>query len=40
MELLTLDSHDNWVFGLSGFHSQITIGNDASSESVIENQSP
>jgi lysophospholipase L1-like esterase len=41
MELLTLDSHDNWVFGLSGFHSQITIGKDVIWEdSTVKNQLP
>ena len=41
MELLTLDNHDNWVFGLSGFHSQITIGKDVIWEdSIVKNQLP
>ena len=39
MELLTIDSRDNWVFGLSGFHSQITIGKDVIWEdSIVKNQ--
>ena len=28
IELRTIDSRDNWVFSLSGFHSQVTIGED------------
>ena len=41
MELLTIDSRDNWVFGLSGFHSQITIGKDVIWEdSIVKNQLP
>ena len=27
IELRTIDSRDNWVFSLSGFHYEITIGN-------------
>jgi hypothetical protein len=27
IELRTIDSSNNWVFDLSGFHSQVTIGN-------------
>ena len=26
-ELVTIDSRDNWVYSLSGFHYEITIGN-------------
>ena len=26
IELRTIDSRNNWVFSLSGFHSQVTIG--------------
>lgn len=27
IELITIDSRDNWVYSLSGFHYEITIGN-------------
>jgi hypothetical protein len=27
MQLRTIDSPDNWVYGLSGFHYEVTIGN-------------
>ena len=27
MELITIDSRDNWVYSLSGFHYEVTIGN-------------
>ena len=26
-ELITIDSRDNWVYSLSGFHYEITMGN-------------
>ena len=40
IELRTIDSRDNWVFSLSGFHSQITIGKDVVLEdSIVKNQS-
>ena len=31
-KLLTIDSRDNWIFGFSSFHSQITIEKDVDSE--------
>ena len=27
IELITIDSRDNWVYSLSGFHYEVTIGN-------------
>ena len=40
IELRTIDSRNNWVFSLSGFHSQVTIGKDVILEdSIIKNQS-
>ena len=40
IELRTIDSRNNWVFSLSGFHSQVTIGKDVILEySIVKNQS-
>ena len=38
IELRTIDSRDNWVFSLSGFHSQVTIGDVILKDSIIKNQ--
>ena len=39
IELRTIDSRDNWVFSLSGFHSQVTIGQDTIlKDSIVKNQ--
>jgi len=39
IELRTIDSRDNWVFTLSGFHSQVTIGEDVIlKDSISKNQ--
>ena len=39
IELRTIDSRDNWVFSLSGFHSQVTIGEDVIlKDSIVKNQ--
>jgi len=39
IELRTIDSRDNWVFSLTGFHSEITIGEDIILEdSKLKNQ--
>ena len=41
IELRTIESRDNWVFSLSGFHSQITIGKDVVVEDpILKNQRP
>ena len=40
IELRTIDSRENWVFSLSGFRSQITIGQDVIlGDSIVKNQS-
>jgi lysophospholipase L1-like esterase len=39
IELRTIDSRDNWVFSLSGFHSQVTIGEDIIlKDSIVKDQ--
>ena len=40
IELRTIDSHDNWVFNLSGFNSQITIREDGALENTIVKTEP
>jgi hypothetical protein len=40
IELRTIDSRNNWVFNLSGFHSEINIEKDITfEETFIENRS-
>ena len=39
IELRTIDSRNNWVFSLSGFHSQVTIEKDVIlDDSIVKNQ--
>ena len=39
-ELRTIDSTDNWVFNLSGFHSEINIEKDGASKETLEENKP
>ena len=40
IELRTIDAPENWVFSLSGFHSEITIEKDTTFEETLsENKS-
>ena len=39
IELRTIDSRDNWIFSLSGFHSQVIVGEDVIlKDSIVKNQ--
>ena len=40
IELRTIDSRDNWTFGLSGFNSKITVGKSMDLEYSVEKNKP